>query len=104
MKLSHLVYLRHTLNYNQNIFDISFFVVRLYGFLCKNGKKSYGNKALIYILKKLKSEGLNPLVVFDNLIKNICPILDIKKTFYGRKVISYPMLISMDRCLFLAIS
>jgi len=82
----------------------SFIVAKLINYVMVDGKKTVAKKIVYSVLEKIKKQGLDPLVVLDEAIKNTAPEYEIRPRRLGGASYMVPFEIRKERKLFLALN
>ena len=79
-------------------------VAKLINYVMIDGKKSVAQKIVYSVLEKIKKQGLNPLSVLNEAIKNTAPDFEVKPRRLGGASYMVPIEVRKERKLFLSLN
>jgi len=82
----------------------SFIVAKFINYVMVDGKKSVAKKIVYAVLEKIKKQGLDPLFVLEEAIKNTTPQYEVKPRRLGGASYMVPIEVRRERKLFLSLN
>ena len=82
----------------------SFVVAKLINYVMVDGKKTVAKKIVYTVLEKIKKQGLDPLLILEEAIKNTAPNYEIRPRRLGGASYMVPFEVRKERKLFLALN
>jgi small subunit ribosomal protein S7 len=75
----------------------SVIIAKFVNYLMRRGKKTVARNVLYHALDTLKEKGQDPLMVFDQALKNVGPVMEVRPRRVGGANYQIPFPVSPDR-------